>query len=406
MSPSEPSSGRDTGLRRSARSTPSSRRSCTGHRVREGWVDRHRLLDLSTGRPGARSRWSPRRPATGRRRWTPSGWRAGAPPAPPPGCPSTPRTTTPAGCGPTSPLALERAGCALAPRRRGFMAADSGDLIAGMLLPRLVNALAAGRRTSCSSSTTSTTCRSPPATSRSSSSSRTSPSRPTWSSSPAPTPASGWAGCAPRVCWPRSAPSELGFTADEAAALARRGAGPAVARRARRSSWSGPRAGRPALYLAALSLAGRADPDELVTQFQRRQPVRRRLPHRGGAQPALGARSASSSSRMSILDRFSAPLCDACGRHDGLGRDPRRPGAREPVPGPAGRRWALVPLPPPVRRRGPQRAGGPARRARAAAARARRPVAPGDTATSTRRSRTCAPPVAATRLPSWSRPTG
>ena len=37
--------------------------------------------------------------------------------------------------------ALERAGCALAPDVAGFMAANSGDLIAG-LLPRLVNAMA------------------------------------------------------------------------------------------------------------------------------------------------------------------------------------------------------------------------------------------------------------------------
>ena len=43
--------------------------------------------------------------------------------------------------------------------------------------------------------------------------------RPTWSSSPAPTPVCGWGGCARRATWPRSGPSDLSFTSDEAAEL-------------------------------------------------------------------------------------------------------------------------------------------------------------------------------------------
>ena len=44
---------------------------------------------------------------------------------------------------------------------------------------------------------------------------------------------------------------------------------------------------------------------------------------------------------MSILDRFSAPLCDHVLGHDGLGRDPARPRAHQPVPRPARRRGGV-----------------------------------------------------------------
>jgi LuxR family maltose regulon positive regulatory protein len=110
-------------------------------RVREGWVDRQRLLDLfdqATRRPVAlvaapagygkttlTAQWL----ATGR------GGRATA------WVSVDAADNDPGRLWTHVAVALERAGCALAPDVAGFMAANSGDLIAGML-PRLVNAMA------------------------------------------------------------------------------------------------------------------------------------------------------------------------------------------------------------------------------------------------------------------------
>ncbi len=110
-------------------------------RVREGWVDRQRLLDLfdqATRRPVAliaapagygkttlTAQWL----ATGR------GGRAAA------WVSVDAADNDPGRLWTHVAAALERAGCALAPDVAGFMAANSGDLIAG-LLPRLVNAMA------------------------------------------------------------------------------------------------------------------------------------------------------------------------------------------------------------------------------------------------------------------------
>ena len=102
--------------------------------------------------------------------------------------------------------ALDRAGCALAPDVAGFMAANSGDLIAGML-PRVVNAMAGldedvvlilddfhyVQSAACREQVEFLI--------------ENLPERPTSSSSPARTRVSGWAGCAPRACSPRSVPS-------------------------------------------------------------------------------------------------------------------------------------------------------------------------------------------------------
>ena len=85
------------------------------------------------------------------------------------------------------------------------MAANSGDLIAG-LLPRIVNAMAG-----CDEDVVlilddfhylqSAACHEQVEFLI-----ENLPNRPTSSSSPAPTRASDWAGCAPRACSPRSAP--------------------------------------------------------------------------------------------------------------------------------------------------------------------------------------------------------
>ena len=69
----------------------------------------------------------------------------------------------------------------------------------------------------------------------------------------------------------------------------------------------------------------------------------------------------------SILDRLTGPLCDAVTGRTGGQADARGAGPRQPVPGAARRPAALVPLPPPVRRRAP---GAPARRAPRAGRRA------------------------------------
>ena len=67
--------------------------------------------------------------------------------------------------------------------------------------------------------------------------------------------------------------------------------------------------------------------------------------------------------QTSVLERLCAPLCDAVHRAAGLGRRARFAGADEPVPAAARRPPPVVSLPSPVR-------PDPARRARAARARA------------------------------------
>ena len=84
------------------------------------------------------------------------------------------------------------------------------------------------------------------------------------------------------------------------------------------------------LYLATLSLAGRADPDDFVRRFS-------------GGNRFIGDylteevlsrhtdRVRDFITTVSILDRFSASLCDHVAGHHRLGDDPARPGTLEPV---------------------------------------------------------------------------
>ena len=119
-------------------------------RVREGWVDRHRLLDLfdeATRRPVCLVA----APAGYGKTTLTAQWLASlrGDRVPPPGCPWTRPTTTRVGSGPTSPRRSTGPACALAPDVAGSMAGDRGDLIAGML-PQIVHGHG-GRATTTSS---------------------------------------------------------------------------------------------------------------------------------------------------------------------------------------------------------------------------------------------------------------
>ena len=116
-------------------------------RVREGWVDRHRLLDLfdqATRRPVClvaapagygkttlTAQWLASRRGTRTAAWVSL----------------DAADNDPGRLWAHVATALDRAGCALAPDVAGFMAGNSGDLVAG-ILPRLVTPWRP-RRTSC-----------------------------------------------------------------------------------------------------------------------------------------------------------------------------------------------------------------------------------------------------------------
>ena len=128
---------------------------------------------------------------------------------------------------------------------------------------------------------------------------------------------------------------QLSFTAEEATALLD-AEQVQLSDQAWVSSWAGPRAGRLASTSLACRLSGRPDADELVRGFSGND----RFVTSYFSEEVLSQNSEQVRDfiiTMSILDRFCAPLCDAVGRHDGLGRDSRRSGAQEPVPGPARR---------------------------------------------------------------------
>ena len=104
------------------------------------------------------------------------------------------------------------------------------------------------------------------------------------------------------------------------------------------------------IYLACLALSGKPDPDEFVRQLS------------GGsrfigdyfAEEVLSrdAETGEFVRSMSVVERFTAPLCDALLGKSGSATDPSRPGARQPLPGPARREPPLVPVPSPVGGRG------------------------------------------------------
>ena len=122
------------------------------------------------------------------------------------------------------------------------------------------------------------------------------------------------------------------------------------------------------IYLAALSLAGKADKPALVRAFD------------GTSAHVVDFLSSEVLAayepelqtfmlRTSVLERLCAPLCDAVLGRRRLGRRARVARALEPLPAAARRPAPLVPLPPPLR-------PDPARRAGAARARARAGPAP------------------------------
>ena len=359
-------------------------------RVREGWVDRQRLVDLfdqATRRPVAliaapagygkttlAAQWL----ATGR------GGRAAA------WVSVDAADNDPGRLWTHVATALQRAGCALAPDAAGFMAANSGDLIAG-LLPRLVNAMASMdedivlilddfhylQAADCREQVEFLIENLPEQAhlvivSRADPGLRLGRLR-----------ASGLLA--------EIRADQLSFDSDEAARLL--GAEQVQLSAPGLAHLMGQTEGWPAgVYLAALSLSDRSDADELVRSRGVNRPVRHQLLRRRGAQPGLGPVA-----RVHPHHVDPRPLLCAAvrrgRRHDRFGTASRRAGAAEPVPGPARRRWSLVPLPPPVRGSRPQRAGGPARRSHRRSCTSARRSGTARTVTSQRRSRTCAPPV-------------
>ncbi len=286
MSSSEPSSGPDGRVppQRSVDSFLEAK--LHWPRVREGWVDRHRLLDLfdqATRRPVClvaapagygkttlTAQWLASRRGTRTAAWVSL----------------DAADNDPGRLWAHVATALERAGCALAPDVAGFMAANSGDLIAGML-PRVVTAMAAARRrrpdprrlplpaVSGLPRAGGVPDREPPGAG---------PPRHHHPRGPGP-PAGPAARLGPARRDPRRA-AELHRRGGRSAA--RRGAGPAVCRGA--GAAHGPDRG----------LAGRRLPRRPVVvrpperrrarpQLQWQRPVRHQLLLRGGAQPGLGA---------------------------------------------------------------------------------------------------------------------
>ena len=71
------------------------------------------------------------------------------------------------------------------------------------------------------------------------------------------------------------------------------------------------RDGRPGLYLATLTIRGRAERARVHRGVRGRQPPRRRLPELGGAGRPRRGDTRASSSRRPCSQRLSAPLCDA-----------------------------------------------------------------------------------------------
>ena len=104
--------------------------------------------------------------------------------------------------------------------------------------------------------------------------------------------------------------ADLRFTAEEAAALLRRGGGAGLpdaavaALAARTEGWAA------GLQLAALSLRGQADVGRVRGGVQRQPPLRAGLPGRGGAGPPAGQVRAFLL-ETSVLERLSGALCDA-----------------------------------------------------------------------------------------------
>ena len=141
------------------------------------------------------------------------------------------------------------------------------------------------------------------------------------------------------------------------------------------------------IYLAALSLAGKADKPALVRAFDGTSAhVVDFLSSEvlGAYEPELQAFML----RTSVLERLCVPLCDAVLGQRRLGRRAGVAGALEPLPAPARRPAPLVPLPPSVRPAPAGRAGAPRARARAGPAPARVRVARRVRARPTRRSTT------------------
>ncbi len=122
------------------------------------------------------------------------------------------------------------------------------------------------------------------------------------------------------------------------------------------------------IYLAALSLAGAADRHALVARVRRDQRAYRRLPRgrgpRGPCARAADVHAAHVGARAAVR---AALRRGPRGRR--VGGRAGAPGPDEPLPRPARRPPALVPLPPPLR-------ADPAGRARAARARSRPGPAP------------------------------
>ena len=175
-------------------------------RVHDGWVDRHRLLDLfdlgtrrpvvlvaapaGYGKTTLAAQWLAERRGTRAAAWISL----------------DEGDNDPGRLWTHVAVALDRAGCSLPPDVARPLTANNGELSAGAL-PKLVRALASLSQQIVILFDDFHFVESAACHEQMGFLSRTSPNTPMWSSSPEPTPDSAWADCAPRVCWPRSEPN-------------------------------------------------------------------------------------------------------------------------------------------------------------------------------------------------------
>ena len=150
------------------------------------------------------------------------------------------------------------------------------------------------------------------------------------------------------------------------------------------------------LYLAALSLGGRADQSEFIEAFAGDD--RHIVDYLGGeVLDGIDPATRTFLLRTSILERVCGPLCDHVLETSRRSTPPARDRAGKPLPRRPRRAARVVPLPPPLRRPPPLRARARRAGARAGAPPARSGVARSRTARSTRRSGTCSRPATTNR---------
>ena len=185
-------------------------------------------------------------------------------------------------------------------------------------------------------------------------------------SPPGPTRRCRWRACAPAASSSRSGPptcaSPTRRRPRSSTSVMGLGLG-AAARGSARSADRGLGSRTPAGRAVGARPSGR-DVDGFVEAFAGEPPLRPRLPARGGAATRQPDDVRPFLLDTSVLDELTGDLCDALTGRTRRPADSRGPRAGQPVRRPARRPAAVVPLPPPLRRRAarPPRSQDPDRR--------------------------------------------